>query len=64
MGFLALIDNNLVNWLSVELISNDTWDDDVRCYADDIEFIGCAVVLFPASDNVYIKRDGPKPTNH
>ena len=52
---VALIDAGLVNWISVELISNDIYQDDSKCYADDIVFVGAAVVLFPASDGTRIK---------
>ena len=52
---IALIDGGFVNWISVELLSNDTWEDDSRCYAKDITFIGAAIVLYPASDGTHIK---------
>jgi hypothetical protein len=46
---IGLIDSGLVNWLSVELTSEDYWDNKLnkRC-ASDISYIGCALVTFPA----------------
>lgn len=42
---ITLIDLGLVNALSIELMSNDTWDsDDFKRYATDIEYLGCAMV--------------------
>ena len=42
---IALIDNNEVNSLSVELMSQDVWDADTcKRYATDIEYIGCALI--------------------
>jgi len=62
---IALIDAGLVNWLSVELTTEDYWDpsDDKR-YAENIEYIGAAVCLFPACENTRIDEKGPKPYNH
>jgi len=53
---IALIDADLVNWLSVELLSDDNWsEDNKKIFADNITFIGAAVVLYPASDGTTIK---------
>lgn len=55
---IALIDAGLVNWLSVELLTEDKWNaEDNKRYASDIEFIGCAVVLHPACDGTKINGD-------
>jgi hypothetical protein len=62
---IALIDADLVNWISVELTSKDDWNDDAgEMYANDIQFMGAAIVLYPAvKDGTYIKKDGPKAYN-
>ncbi len=53
---IKMIDNGLVNWLSVELTTQDYWNpDDNKRYASNIEFIGAAVVLYPACENTRIK---------
>jgi len=53
---IALIDAGIVNSLSVELMSNDRWDpEDSKRYADDIEFIGCAVCTHPADSQTRIR---------
>lgn len=53
---IALIDANMIRHLSVELQSDDYWDssDRIRC-ADNIQFMGCAVVTSPADINTRIK---------
>ena len=53
---IALIDADMIQHLSVELQSDDYWDssDRIRC-ADNIEFIGCAVVTMPADLHTRIK---------
>jgi len=58
---INLIDAGLINWLSVELFSNDQYNyDDRKNYATDITFIGAAVVSHPADENTYIRSDGPR----
>jgi len=53
---IALIDADLVNWMSVELTSDDYWDEDsMKRFADNITFLGAAIVLYPASDGTHIK---------
>ena len=53
---IAMIDNNLVNWLSVELTTEDYWNtEDNKRYADNIDYIGAAIVLHPACENTRIK---------
>jgi len=57
---ISLIDAGLVNWLSAELMAEDVWDSaSNKRFAEDIEFIGCAVVCHPADKNTRIKADGP-----
>ena len=59
---IALIDNGLINWLSVELTSEDTWDSIVcKRNATDIRFIGAAIVTYPADSNTRVIKDGPAP---
>ena len=42
---INLIDNNEVNSLSIELMSQDSWDaDECKRYATDIEYLGCALI--------------------
>jgi len=54
---ISLIDAGLVNWLSVEIMTQDRWDsDDNKRYAEDIVFIGCAVVTHPACENTRIMK--------
>jgi hypothetical protein len=55
---IGLIDAGLVNWLSVELTSEDYWDNSKqkRC-AGDITFIGAAVVTSPACPDTRIIID-------
>ena len=53
---IALIDSGLVNWLSAELMAEDIWDSDSgKRFAEQIEFIGCAVVTYPACKDARIK---------
>ena len=60
-----MIDNGLVNWLSVELTTEDYWNsEDEKRYAGAIEYIGAAVCLFPADSDTRIIENGPKPFNH
>jgi len=55
---ISLIDANMVNWLSPELISEDKWDSKKGIHvATDIEFIGCAVVLHPACPKAKIREE-------
>jgi len=59
---IALIDNNQVNWLSVEITTEDHWNNkDNKRYASNIEFLGAAICLFPADSNTRINPDGPSP---
>lgn len=46
---IALIDAGLVNWLSVEMKTYDRWDySENKIFAEDIRFIGAAIVLYGA----------------
>lgn len=58
---IALIDNNLINWLSVEVKTEDGWDakENIR-YVKEMTFIGAAIVTTPACRDAIIKEDGPK----
>ena len=61
---IALIDAGLVNWLSVELTTDDYWDsEDSKRYASDIKYIGAAICLSPADTSTRIIESGPKPHN-
>lgn len=58
---IALIDNNLINWMSVEIKTEDDWDmKENKRYVKEMEFIGAAVVTSPACSDAIIKEDGPK----
>jgi hypothetical protein len=53
---VALVDAGLVNWVSVELRTEDRWDeDDEKIYAENISFIGTAIVTHPACKDAIIK---------
>jgi len=53
---VALIDAGLVNSLSAELMAEDIWDAETnKRFAENIEFIGCAVVCHPADSNTRIR---------
>jgi len=53
---IGLIDAGLVNWLSVELKSEDVWNSsDNKKDATNIVFIGAAIVLYPACSDARIK---------
>jgi len=55
---VSLIDANLVNWLSPELLSSDKWNSQKGLHeATDIEFIGCAVVIHPACPKAKIREE-------
>lgn len=58
---IALIDKGLINWLSVEIKTEDGWDakDNAR-YVKDMTFIGAAIVTTPACKDALIREDGPK----
>lgn len=59
---ISLIDAGLINWLSVEITTKDYWDASTnKRYADDISYIGAAIVTTPACENSRIIEDGPKP---
>ena len=59
---IAQIDAGLINWLSVEITTQDYWDTETnQRYADDISYIGAAVVTMPACKNSRIIEDGPEP---
>ena len=57
---ISLIDNKLVNWISVEIKTEDGWDpkNNMR-YVKEMSFIGAAIVTTPACRNAKIIEDGP-----
>jgi len=59
---IALIDAGLINWLSVEITTQDIWNaEDNKRYATDITYIGAAVVTTPACPSSRIIESGPGP---
>ncbi len=57
---VALIEEGLINWLSVEILTNEKWDPDRQLYkVTEVLFDGVAVVTSPACSEAKIKRDGP-----
>jgi hypothetical protein len=58
---INLIDQGLINWLSVEILTNDSWDRNDDRYVNDMEYLGLAVVTSPADPNTRINKDGPSP---
>lgn len=57
---IELIEKGLINWLSVEIKTEDRFDSSTReRYVHTIEFIGAAVVTLPACPDAKIKSDGP-----
>jgi len=53
---ISLIDADMINELSVELMSRDVWkSEDEKRYATDIEFVGTAVVVMGACRETRIK---------
>jgi len=60
---IELIDNGLVNWLSVELITEDGWNHNNERYVKDLEYIGLAVVTAPACRESKIDDFGEDPPN-
>jgi hypothetical protein len=62
---ISQIDAGMINWLSVEIMSNDYWDSNInkKC-AGDIEYIGAAIVTMPADAKTRIIENGPAPRNY
>jgi len=57
---INLIEHDLINWCSVEILTNDSWDKDRQMYVvENMEFIGCAIVSEPACIFSKVKSDGP-----
>lgn len=53
---ISLIDAGLVNWLSVEILTVDRFDtQEFKRFAEEIEFLGAAVVTSPACKEARIK---------
>lgn len=55
---IELIDEGLINWLSVELITEDSWDRNDERYVSDLKYMGVAVVTEPACSNAKIDESG------
>ena len=54
---INLIDKGLVNWLSVEIKTEDIWDVSKNLRRVNwMSFIGCAVVLYPACEEAIINE--------
>ena len=61
---IGLIDNNLINWMSVEILTKDTWNFNKDMWSiEDMKYFGAAVVTLPASKGSKIKQDGPDVSN-
>ena len=58
---ISLIDNGLINWLSVEIMTEDAWDNNNQRYVKDLSYIGLAVVTMPACKEALIHEDGERP---
>ena len=59
---ISMIDAGLINWLSVEITTEDSWDpNDNKKYASNISYIGAAVVTTPACEDSRIIKTGPAP---
>lgn len=58
---IGLIEDGLVNWLSVEILTEDDWNEESQRYVKDLIYIGLAVVTTPADPNTRIKDSGPAP---
>lgn len=55
---ISLIDSGLINKLSVEVMSNDSWngEEQVR-QVDEMEFLGTGIVTEPADEHTYINKE-------
>ena len=58
---IALIDSGEVNWLSVEIMTEDAWDKNNERYVKDMDYIGLAVVTAPACKGALISEEGANP---
>ncbi len=58
---IELIDSGLVNWLSVELMTEDVWNRNDERDVVDLEYIGLAVVTAPACKESLIDEFGEDP---
>jgi hypothetical protein len=56
---ISLIDNDLINWVSVEVMTDDIWDPNKGLtYVDNLEFFGLAVCTTPAAPGAKIIKEG------
>ena len=61
---IKLIDNDMINWLSVEIMTEDIWNNSKDMWAvEEILYLGTAIVTLPASKNSLIKPDGIRPSD-
>jgi len=58
---IKLIDSQLINWLSVEIMTEDMWNKNNERCVKDLDYIGLAVVTMPACKGALISEEGPKP---
>lgn len=58
---INLIDEGLINWLSVEIRTLDKWNRNEERCVEDIEYLGLAVVSEPACKEALIDEKGPEP---
>ena len=58
---IKLIDSGLINWLSVEIMTEDAYDRNNERYVKDLDYIGLAVVTAPACKGALIHDEGPEP---
>lgn len=57
---IKLIDQGLINWLSVEIMTEDGWDKSDERFVKDLEYLGVAVVTEPACKEAKIDDEGPE----
>lgn len=58
---ISLIDAGYINWLSVEIMSDDAWNKNNERYVKDMVYIGLAIVSTPACKEALIDEAGEKP---
>jgi len=60
---IELIDSGMVNWLSVELLTEDEWTPENEIRVKDLDYIGLAVVTAPACRQSLIDDLGERPAS-
>lgn len=59
---VKLIDNGLINWMSVEVDTKDKYNYDLDVMeTKELRFVGCSVVSIPACKGAKIISNGPGP---